>query len=262
MHAVMRSFPLQAARVVLVLVASLVGATSLRAQVAVSPATVTLQDTADAATSIVVRNEGTTVVQLKVYAGDFDQNADGSHAFTDLRSHASSCADRLEFGPGALTLQPGAVGSVTVRLAGGGATCWSMIWLESAMPATGGVHVAQRVGVKVHAATGSAQPMARFLDVFVPDETSSARGGITLSLENDGTLPLRPEGRIEIRTFAGETVAEVPVLAFSLLPGRIRDLLVPFDTSALPAGDYLAIPILDIGAPSLLAAQREFTVRR
>lgn len=211
-----------------------------------------------AVTSFAVRNESDGPLHLRIYAADFDQPEDGSHAFMEAGTHPRSCADRLQVSTDNLSLQEGGQGEVRVRMAPGASTCWSMVFVQSQALQPDGIRIAQRIGVKVYGIGGLAAPAGEISAVAVETMAPESRT-LAITFDNTGDGPLRPEGEVEIRTLDGDIVAVVPVPPFSVLPGRARRTRVALDAE-LPPGRYLAIPILDFGADYLAGGQATFEV--
>lgn len=203
-----------------------------------------------------VKNEGDDPRQLRIYAADFDRDRQGSHRFLSAGRHDRSCADRMEVFPDQVHLEPGEAAEVRVTLRPGARTCWSVVFLETVQQGTGGMRIGQRIGVKVYGhGTGATQ------EASVDSVAASAAGdsvAVEFTVLNSGELPVRPVGAVEIRSFAGEVVAERPLQPFGVLPGSRRVVEVRVDADLDP-GRYLAVPILDIGADYLLGGQASFT---
>lgn len=233
--------------------------TPAAAQFSVQPVIVELpaSDTIVAAVIEVV-NQGNTDLLFRFYGADFDQDASGDHAFLDSGNHRRSCAERLSVTPdgatiGALQRQP-----VVARLApGADSTCWSLLFIEGSNPQASGIHVNQRIGVKVY---GLAKKPAREAEVTAVHVAHRADTlAITIDVRNRGNIPLRPFGRVELRNMSGHVLQSVDVDAFSVLPGYLRRAVVTV-VAKLPAGAYLAVPILDFGNDYLIGGQASFEV--
>ncbi len=232
------------------------------AQISAHPVVVTLEAARDTGgATVMVANHGGAPLQFRVYAGDFDQAADGTNQFAAAGTHPSSCAGRLHLIPAELVIDANQSRPVAVRMAPGPETCWSIVWIEALAMAGGGIRVAQRIGVKTHAVGSAAPPLLRIEAVRV-ERTVPDCAIVVVLVENPGERPLRPEGRVEIRTFEGEVAATVPVPSFSILPDHRRELRIAIALDGLAADRYLAVPILDYGGATILAAQREFDVER
>lgn len=72
--------------------------------------------------------------------------------------------------------------------------------------------------------------------------------------ENESAAILKPVGKVEIRSLAGETIAEFSVPSVKILPDTKRE--IPFEGELnLESGRYLALAIIDYGGERLVAAQ-------
>ena len=240
--------------------AALAYATPAAAQFSAQPVILELR-TADSAstTTFSVRNEGETPLQLRIYAGDFDQPADGGHVFMEPGTHPRSCVERLRFFPDDIQLDPMQAGEVRVRMEPGDSTCWSMVFVQSVSRAETGIQIAQRIGIKVYGFSHRLVPEGEIRGVTVVRDSVVAGLAAFIDFENTGEGPARPEGEVEIRTEEGEVVAVIPVAPFSVLPGRVRAVIVPIGAGLAP-GRYLAIPILDFGGDYLAGGQAVFDV--
>lgn len=230
------------------------------AQFSIHPANVFFAESASEETAVItLKNQGSAERQIQFYAADFEQHPEGSHDFFPLSEGPSSCAERLSIFPSEAVLLPGEEQSIRITLAPGSETCWSVVFAESLGDVSEGIRVGQRLGVKVYGVPAQATRDASFTAVQVNYDAESP--SVRLEMENIGESPLRPEGRVEIRTLDGEVVNTIRVPAFSALPSRSRIIEVPWEERPdLPAGEYIALPILDFGADYLLATQVEFLV--
>ena len=227
--------------------------TGAAGQFSVQPAIVELvSGDSTASTVIQVRNEGEAPLQLRFYAGDFDQDGAGNHQFMDSGTHARSCADRLRFYPDGAALEPGEVQEIRVLMEALDSTCWSMLFVESGSRAGSGLRIAQRIGVKVYGVSTREIPEGEIRLTAV--EEAGSKRNVVIGFANLGGGPLRPDGEIEVRTLDGEVIAVVPVEAFSVLPGRTRETRVPLDVDLEP-GTYVLVPILDFGGEYLAGGQ-------
>ncbi len=232
-------------------------AAPVRAQFSVDPVILEFaSDTASTAT-VHVKNQGSGEMQLRFYTADFDQTLSGDHDFLPIGRHPRTCAARLSVYPDGATLRPGEQQDIRVSMAPGTRTCWSLVFVESRTRAPTGMSVGQRIGVKVYGV-----PPTAMLDGQV-DTVSVVPGGSALTVHvrftNRGEAPLRPQGRVEIRSFAGKVLESVDVDAFSVLPEHSRELALPVG-GRLPPGQYLAVPILDFGADYLAGGQAVFRI--
>lgn len=206
-----------------------------------------------------VKNEGDRARQLRLYAADFDRSRSGKHRFMTAGEHERSCAGRLEVFPEQLRLEPGGSADVRITLRPGPRTCWSVIFVETVGADRGGVHIGQRIGIKVFGYGADSSPDASLDSVRVTPGERSVE--VTFTVRNAGEVPVRPGGAVEIRTLAGRVVAEREIDPFGVLPGHDRAVTATVKTK-LEAGRYLAVPILDIGAEYLLGGQAAFRAPR
>lgn len=222
------------------------------AQLSASPAIVWLDGTATTAT-ITVRNEDREPRQVRVYTSDFDQNAAGENEFFAPGTQPGSCGDRLRVTPDAAVLAAEESRELRLEMTDPSNPCWAVVFVQTSSAAPGGISVAQRVGVKVFAGNGAPST----LDAEVTSvEAAPAQGGIAVSFEfrNGSASAVRPFGSVQLRNTAGESIAEVPVDPFSVLPGRSRriEAFIPGSPSA---GRYVVVPVLDFGGEYLAGGQ-------
>ncbi len=231
---------------------------AVSAQYSVNPVIVQLAagDTAETRT-VEVRNEGTRPLQLRLYAADFEQAAEGRHTYRPWGEHERSCRDRLTVTPDVVSVPPGQSRPVTIRMepATSDPTCWSMVFVESPSRTQEGVFVNLRIGVKVYGLAGSPSLDGELAAARVQTEEDAP--ALSFAFQNNGDWPLRPEGEVEIRRFDGELVHTLPLEAFSVLPHHTRRLTIELP-SPLEAGRYLAVPILDYGGKYLAGSQVAF----
>jgi hypothetical protein len=226
----------------------------------VQPAIVALDATEKSAVrTIVVRNEGTTPLQFRVYPGDFDQEVAGDAIFLDYGASPHSCSGRLRLFPDGMVIGPGERQDVRVEMDGAAAACWSMVFVETLVPGAGRVAVSQRVGVKIHSTPPTASLEGKVAGVYTVTGAGKALQ-VLIEFMNTGEAPLRPKGDLEIRTPDGKIVTKVEVEPFSALPGHTRRILVPVGDKLAP-GDYLAVPIIDFGGAYLTGDQIAFRVK-
>ena len=83
-----------------------------------------------------------------------------------------------------------------------------------------------------------------------------------IRFENTGNVQLRPTGRIDIISQNGETVRNIRIEEFPLLPGKVRILSVTDTTKPpLTAGIYRALVTIDYGGDDLAGGTRDFHLR-
>jgi hypothetical protein len=242
----------------LVAVGLLSAPAGLAGQMSVTPSALQIQvaDTKASAT-VRVRNDSPRQIQFRFYAMDFEQVHGGDYTYQPLGAHAQSCGKRLTIFPDGALLQPGESQVVRVEVAPGRGLCWSMLFAESAGEGSGPIKIAQRAAVKVFGVVPGGEPEGEIVSVT---PTRDARGTrVALEFHNTGSVPVNPEGSLEIRKPDGEVVGTVEVPRFSVLPQRRRQIVVPLEKT-LPRGRYLLVPILDFGAEYLAGGQATLIV--
>lgn len=110
-----------------------------------------------------------------------------------------------------------------------------------------------RIGVKVYSIPGGAPRSADVAGISIRGDT------FRVDVANTGPTPLRPRGRVELRTPGGATVWSGPVPEFGLHPGVRRSLEVRVGTLP-PAGPYVVLAVFDIGLPDLIAGEARIDV--
>ena len=229
-----------------------------RAQFSVSTVILPLEAATAAVSAVVgVRNDGDEPMAFRFYAGDFDQQESGVHTYHEAGALPGSCAGRVTVLPDGAVLEPGERRELVVTMAPAPETCWSGLFIETRDWNATGLNVGQRVMVKLYGINPTASTDGSIASVAA----RAGAGSVDVDVEfvNAGTRPLRPQGRVELRSLGGEVLAAHVVDAFSTLPGRRRrlSLHLPYD---LPPGRYVAVPILDIGADDLVGGQAAFRV--
>lgn len=229
------------------------------AQFAVNPVIVQVAASDEASDALLrIDNESDDPMQFRVYVMDFDQYLDGDHAFAEPGTSPRSCAGRMDVAPSALMVPAGERGLVQVRLRPhpGGATCWSMVFVETPSKSATGVRINQRIGVKLYGLSRHAGPEGTLTQAEAESVGDSV--DVRFRFSNPGDWPVRPEGAVEIRDLTGAVITTVPVPSFSVLPLRERLVRVAIPAADLVSGRYLAVPILDFGAEFLAGAQVDF----
>ena len=230
------------------------------AQISASPAMVWF-DAAEAAgsSSVLVRNEGQQPRQVRVYTSDFEQSASGENHFEPSGTLPGSCGERLSVTPDIAVLAPGESRNLRVELSDAAEPCWAVVFIQTSdLHPASGITVAQRVGVKVFAGSSAAGGLDGEITTVEVDPTADGLA-VSFDFRNGSTTALRPFGSVELRTLAGEAVADAAIEPFSVLPGRTRRIqaLVP---ASLPAGRYVAVPVVDFGGEYLAGGQATLRV--
>ncbi len=246
-------------RIVLALAATLVAAQQLHAQFSVQPVIVTATPVDSALVAVVtVRNQSAVEKQYHFSFADFDQDVDGGHSFHPLGSNAASCNGRVRVSPSGTTLLPGERAAIRLTLSAADRECWGVLLVEEdARGTVRGLRAGSQIAVKLYLTTPRST-----LDASIGSVTSSidtAGVHVTFEMRNSGSAPMRPQGRAEIRTPAGDAIGATEVEAFSILPGHSRRMHVTV-AKQLPPGKYVIVPILDFGGSFLAGGQGLLTV--
>lgn len=141
---------------------------------------------------------------------------------------------------------------------------WGMIFVEgSPRPQEqAGVTVLaiERFGVKVYETLpGTEDLVGRITQVR---KTTDNPLTFEIRFENTGNVQLRPTGRIDIISQNGETVRNIRIEEFPLLPEKVRILSVTDTTEPpLTAGIYRALVTVDYGGDDLAGGIRDFRLK-
>jgi hypothetical protein len=234
-------------------------------QFSVSPVILPIASSPDPTeATVMVRNNGTSPLQLRVVTADFDQALDGSHSTYAAGSHDRSCADRLEIVPDGLSVPAGVTQPVTLRLhpdAEPDSTCWSLVFIEKPPPEGTGPRAGLRIGVKVYGLAAEGGETAEITAASVSEADGESGGrSLEFTVHNPDAWPVLARGTVELRDFEGSPRSQVAVEAFSVLPEHDRTVTVPLEADLAP-GRYLAIPVLEYGDDGLMGAQVAFRVQ-
>lgn len=238
--------------------AMLAGARPAAAQISVSPVIVQMPvEAQEVNRTISVTNSGQAPVSVRFYAGDFEQEERGENRFAELGEFPNSCAERIRVYPDGASILPGETQSVRVDMKPGAESCWSAVFVETTGVTADGTLVRQRIAVKAYGVRSEARVEGEVIRVAM--EKSEQGQKLLVTFRNLGEAPLRPEGSLEVRSFAGEVVATAAIDAFSVLPGRDRTVEIPLPAVG-SAGEYIAVPVLDFGGAYLAGGQLAFEV--
>lgn len=246
-------------------IVALGGPPEAHAQFSVSPVILPIPASSEVTeATVMVRNDGASPLQLRVFAADFDQKPDGGHKTSPAGTHDRSCADRLEIVPDGLSVPGGVSQPVSIRIHPGADTddtCWSLVFIESPPPEGGGYRAGLRIGVKVYGLALGGSESGEITTASVGDSDAAAETRtLRFTVANLETWPILARGTVEVRDFDGGSRTTVPVESFSVLPDHERQVEVNLDADLAP-GRYLAIPVLEYGADGLMGAQVAFRVR-
>lgn len=235
-----------------------------RAQLAVDRSEITLrpQVAAERVGLVTVTNTSTRAVQGVVRLEDWDRSDAGANRWFPAGSQAGSCSRLLTVFPLTVSLDPGASQAIRLVLPDSAAAlsreCWSAVMVETVQPPAerGGVSYVIRSAVKIYVEPANLAVSGEVVDMQVV--RAAGADSIEVWLHNDGGHHYIAKGHVEIRRADNTVAATVPLDDYYILPGarqRSRGAL-----PALPAGDYVAIAMVDFGGRDIAAMQLEITV--
>lgn len=251
-----------------------------RAQVAVEELEVHLRPAPGqgAVTQVIpVRNERDRVQQVRVVLADWERDSLGRNVFLDAGAHAASCGARIQVFPMSFQVAPGAVEHVRVTYDPGTVAdgCWSIAFFETVQPSRSDperpgsyLTIEMRTGVKLYVHAHDARRAAEITFAEVVEVWQRRPGAESdsalvrqadLRVANVGTAHLKARARVELRERSGRllhTIASPEELY--LTPRAVRDHAIALPT--LPAGDYVALLLVDYAGDEITAAQVEFRV--
>jgi hypothetical protein len=218
---------------------------------------------------ILIKNEGKDSERIKAAIEDWQLDAKGDVTYSRAGTNPHSCSAWLQVNPTDFKLDPGTREvryTLTVPPGVKPGTYWTAIVLES-LPATEGgktpgrrMGVHGRIGVVIYETVGKPEIKAAFNDFQV----HPAKGKLTfnLALTNTGTAFYRiKKSWITLKNPQGQEVSRIEVPDIPVLPGTSRNLEFSKDLT-LPAGEYLAEAVLDVGRSALLGSKKNFTIGR
>jgi P pilus assembly chaperone PapD len=267
--------------VALALAASALQPIAARAQVSVDELEIHMRLTTPRAPithTIPVRNDETRAQQVRVVAGDWVRDSLGNNMFLEAGAVATSCGQRLSVFPATLQVAPGATElvRVTYDAAPADSGCWSIVFIETVTPppprADGQgsfLTIEVRTGVKIYVHRADAIALGEVQDMNVgtawrlrapgtPSRDTVLVREATVRFANSGTSHLRVSTSLEIRAANGDLLHSVEGPEAPMTPGAIRLVRIPMPP--LPAGDYIAIMLLDYGGDEIAAGQTDFRV--
>ena len=144
-------------------------------------------------------------------------------------------------------------------------TYWSAVFVESRPEVVEqeGTRVLSiyRTAIKVYVtALGTGELAGAVTGVEVPETSPLA---VEATVENTGTVELVVTGEIEVVDRTGETVRELTIGEFKVLPGSARIVVVVDESESepLPEGIYQAVVSFDYGGDGPVVGVRGFRVR-
>jgi hypothetical protein len=239
---------------------------------------VTPSSTGRVMASFVVHNDGRKPAQAVITREDWDRAENGENRFVPSGSTRNTCGALMTAFPTAFRIEPGA--SQIIRLALEKAPnltteCWDIVFVEElAQKRTitrTGLRYTFRTGVKVYVVPAGLKRDASITDMMLESTGVRLAGGpkaasppaklrIAIRFINTGQVHLASKGRIELRRMDNSVAGQIPIAEFPTLPGAVRRLEVDVPPT-IPAGNYIALALIDFGGAEIAAGQLELTLR-
>lgn len=225
-----------------------------------------LQPGGSAQGRILLHNAGTSVARAHIYQADYHLSPSGPTYGEPGHSPRSNAA-WIEFDEREPELQPGETRPLLYKItapsdAGLRGTYWSVIMVEPAQeerplaPNEISVRAVVRYAVQIVAQLGSVSTPVQPALSNPSIEREGDRHVLRVDLSNPGERWLRP--RMEVRLFdrEGRLVTTLPSAQARIYPGSSIRQRFALD---LPAGEYLALIVMDTG-DALFGAQYRFSL--
>jgi P pilus assembly chaperone PapD len=226
----------------------------------------------------VVRNGGKNPVQAVITREDWDRVENGENRFVPSGSTVNTCGALMSAFPTAFRIEAGA--SQIIRLAVEKAPnlpkeCWDIFFVQELAqkrPAMRtGLQYIFRTGVKVYVVPAGLKRDASITGMTIESAGSRLAAGnkaasppvkqrIAIRFTNSGQVHLAGKGRIEFRRLDNSVAMTIPIAEFPTLPGAVRRLEVDIPPT-IPAGNYIALALIDFGGAEIAAGQLELTLR-
>jgi P pilus assembly chaperone PapD len=215
------------------------------------------------ARDVVINNQGSDAVVVKVRLSDWTLSESGVMTLLPPGSTGNTLDGVVAFDPAEFSLGPGESGHIHVTLtmpAGGPATLWGVL-LSEVRPATFkpqsfGPRAIAELGTTIYLSRVPAEqirPEVLGLDVR-PSGDSVA---VTVRVHNAGERHLYVSGDIALTDSARVTVRKGPLGNDVVLPGGVRTFTWMSETGLSP-GRYLVTATLDTGEPELTVGEAAF----
>jgi pili/flagellar assembly PapD-like chaperone len=229
--------------------------------------------------SFVVRNGNKHPSQAIVTREDWDRAENGDNRFVASGSTANTCGTLMSVFPTAFRIEAGA--SQIIRLAVEKAPnlpreCWDIVFVEEVaqkrMLTRSGLQYKFRTGVKVYVVPAGLKRDASITSMRLENAGSRlasqsrtaasppVKQRLSIEFSNSGQVHLAGKGRIEFRRLDNSVAMQIPIAEFPTLPGAVRRLELDVPPT-IPAGDYIALALIDFGGAEIAAGQLELTLR-
>jgi hypothetical protein len=224
-----------------------------------------------------IRNTGDIPVSVKLYKQDFLVESNGQEKEFPSGELERGCADWITMSPsGVISLEPGKTQDVKVRIQAPEkieGSYWAKIFAEQLTRPkpveaqhngmTMQLFIKQRWEVRIHSTVpGTENPNGEIttLNVDLPSEENPL--SFTMTFVNQGNTLLQCNGYVDVKNEDGETVEKSTFAgegSFNIYPNGERILKATLK-EPLPAGDYIALAVIDYGGDALIAGEIEFSL--
>jgi len=259
------------------------------AQLLVDPLEVTIltAGAGRAAASFSLQNTSDRPVQATISRQDWDRQENGDNRFLTAGTSGKSCGPMLSVSPLSVRVEPHTSRVIRLAVQTDAALtreCWDIVFVEEVpqrAPTNGNsLQYIFRTGVKVYIAPPGLQRDGAIEDMAVVDAPAKATSSTTpakavstasantqpggkqmaIRFHNTGGMHMLAKGRVEFRRLDNTVATQVPIGEFPTLPGAVRKVLVDVPRD-LPAGDYVALALIDFGGAELVAGQIDYQVK-
>lgn len=215
---------------------------------------------------IMIKNQGDTPQELKIYQSDYRFNHEGATTYGDAGKDARSNAGWISFSPGRLTLPPNERAAVNYSITVPASeslkgTYWSMLMIEglpeSSPEASGekkeknlslGITQVMRYAIQVITHIGdTGERKIKFLQTKLLKEKDARI--LQVDVENTGERLLRPLVWSELYSEDGTSVGRFQGEQYRVYPGTSKRFRI--EMTSVPAGSYQALVVADCGENDL-----------
>ena len=214
---------------------------------------------------ITIRNDGLVPHSVRVYQTDYSFQADGRVFYNLPGTTPRSNAGWITLPVTTLTINPGEELPISYALRVPNSqnllgTYWSVIMVESIIPGANpaeGINHIMRFAVQIinefPGGYGSLTPIGARLD------NEDGTPTLIITLENDGTLMLRPTVSVELYRRDGQVFGPFAADPRRMYPGT--SAMFTLRLANVSAGDYRAIVLIDAEDENLFAIQYNLEVK-
>ena len=222
----------------------------------------------DLTEAISISNDDPFPVHIRVKVEDWSLTKEGSVSFSPGASQPFSAAPWIKVNPREFDLQPGQPQDIRYSLtvpkeATPGGYRAAIIFATVPRPTPGEkqkrVMLEGRIATILYETVGRPAPSGEITGLSVIT-SKEGKPEFLISFKNTGSVHLRTRGEIIIRDKAGKEIGKAPLPDVPILPQSDRDFKVAWEAK-LPAGEYVAELLMDIGRKELLAGERKFSIR-